>query len=97
MPSMMRRLTSGPKPSWRVRVYMSSRSVGVLGAQPVADAVEAGEVRGGLGGRQHVVGRQRVRRVREVDLAHARRRAPRRALERGVEGVEHARFDALAA
>ena len=26
MPSMMRRLTSAPKPSWRVRVYMSSRS-----------------------------------------------------------------------
>ena len=75
MPSMMRRLTSAPKPSWRVRVYMSSRSVGVLGAQPVAHAVEAREVRGGLGRREHVVGRERVRRVRQVHLARSRRRA----------------------
>ena len=95
MPSMMRRLTSAPKPSWRVRVYMSSRSLASSRAQAVAHAVEAREVRGGLGGREHVVGRQRVRRVRQAHLADLRAELLG-ARERGVEGVEHARFDALA-
>ena len=40
----MRRLTSAPKPSWRVRVYIDEQVVGRRRAQPVAHAVEAGEV-----------------------------------------------------
>ena len=44
MPSMMRRLTSAPKPASRVAVYMPSRPPWRLGAEAVAHAVVAGEV-----------------------------------------------------
>ena len=69
--------------------------LGPLGAQPVADPVVAGEVGGGLRGGEHVVGRQRVGGVREVDLADA---GPELlgALQGGVEALQDARFDALA-
>ena len=62
---MMRRLTSAPKPLARVCVYIVEQVVGRL-AQPVADAVVAGEVGRRLGRRDHVVGGERVRRVRRA-------------------------------
>ena len=78
----------------RARVHVEQVG-GVGGAQPVAHAVEAGEVGGGLGGGEHVVGGQRVRGVRELDLADLSAELLGTG-ERRAEGVEHARFDALA-
>jgi hypothetical protein len=68
--------------------------LGTLGAQPVAHAVKAREVRRGLGRSDHVVGRKRVRRVRErhrIDLGAELLGAR----ERSLEGLEHACFDAV--
>ena len=58
---------------------MPSRPPGVLGAQAVAHAVVAGEVRGALGGRDQVVGGERVRRVRQVHRLDRRAELARRA------------------
>ena len=69
--------------------------LGALGAQPVADAVVAGEVGRCLRGGEHVVGRQRVRGVREVHLADARAELLG-TRQGGVEALEDAGFDALA-
>ena len=90
---MMRRLTSGPKPSPRVRSYMSSRSTGVGAAVAVAHAVEARQVRARLGRRDDVVGRQRVLGVRQADLdaGAAQLLDARHGL---VEARAHARLDA---
>ena len=54
-------------------------------ARPVAHAVVARQVRRRLGRRHDVVGRDRVRRVRQRDLARPRRRAPRIACDGAVE------------
>ena len=77
MPSMIRRLTSAPKPSARVVSYISSRSPAPLGAHPVADAVVAGQVRGGLGRGDHVVGGDPVLGAGQRRPRRSRRRAPR--------------------
>ena len=74
---MMRRFTSAPKPAARVRWYISSRLPPRVGAQAVADAVVAREVRARLGGGDQVVGRDRVLGVRQRDRLDRRRRAAR--------------------
>ncbi len=89
----IRRLTSAPKPSWRVLVYIDSRVV-ALDAQAVAHPVEAGEVGARLGRGQDVVGAQRVRGVREAAGLHDRSELLGR-LQRRLEGGEHARLDAV--
>ena len=63
---MMRRLTSSPKPSWRVCSYMRGE-VAVACARPVAHAVVAGQVGARLGGGDHVVGGQAEARARHLD------------------------------
>ena len=91
---MMRRLTSAPKPAARVLVYIAEQVVG-LDAQAVAHAVEAREVGRRLGGGDHVVGGQRVRRVRQrarLDLGAQLLGQPQRRLE----GIPHAGLDPLA-
>ena len=95
MPSMIRRLTSAPKPSARVVSYISIRSPAPLGAHPVADAVVAGEVRGGLGRGDHVVGGDAVLGVRQRDLGDlaAELLDPR---QRRLEDLAHAGLDRVA-
>ena len=58
-------------------------------AQAVADAVVAGEVRGGLGRRHDVVGRQRIFRVRQRDVDDL---GPGRAQPFGAPHARGARF-----
>ena len=91
---MIRRFTSGPKPSPRVRGHHLDR-VGALGSVPVADAVVAREVRGRLRGSDQVVGGQGVLGVRERRLAHLGAQC-REPVHRGAHRVAHARLDALA-
>ena len=90
----MRRLTSSPKPSWRVCSYRLVRSPLPL-RMAVADAVVAGQVRARLGRGQDVVGRQAVARVRQrrIDDLAAELLDP---LERRLEHLAHAVLDALA-
>ena len=65
---MMRRFTSGPKPSLPgLGVHLLEAAV-ARGAQAVADAVVAREVRRRLGRRDEVVGADRVARVWQRDL-----------------------------
>ena len=83
---MMRRLTSAPKPSWRVRgVHREQVVVGA--AQPVAHAVEAREVRRGLGRREHVVGAQPVGRRAAASTRSTVAPSSARELERRLEGA----------
>ena len=76
---MMRRLTSAPKPSWRVRVYIADQVAVAVDAQAVAHAVEAREVRRRLGRGEDVVGAERVRARAAGGTSRRSRRAPRRA------------------
>ena len=69
MPSMMRRFTSAPKPAPRVLRYMSE-SVCAIGADRVADAVVAGQIRARFRSRNDVVAGQRVLGVRQADFAN---------------------------
>ena len=94
---MIRRFTSGPKPAARVRLYIDVQIAVAVDAQAVADAVEAGEVRRRLGGRDQVVGRQRVRRVRQPARLDGRAE-PLGQRERLIEALADAGLDpALAA
>ena len=70
---MIRRFGSSPKPSSRVRSYIS-RTFAAVDAQAVADAVVAGEVRRRLRRRDQVV----ARRARTRPSAGARTPPPRR-------------------
>ena len=102
MPSMIRRLTSAPKPSARLAIIIRtsggrSSSPGyfgreVLGAVAVDRAVVAGQVARALGRRDDVIGRHAVLRVRQRDLLDRRAGLlvdPDRLLDRGGDlGVE---------
>ena len=76
---MMRRFTSGPKPRSRVLAVGLAQVAAGLHAQPVAHAVEAREVAGGLRGGHDVVGRDGVPGVGEGDVDDPR--------ARGLEGL----------
>ena len=69
---MMRRLTSAPKPVGAGRGIHVVERLHALDAQAVADAVIAGEVGRGFGGRDDVIGRQRIFGVRQADLDRRR-------------------------
>ena len=93
MPSMIRRLTSAPKPCGAGLLVHLDQVVGV-DAQPVADAVVAGQVRGGLGRGDHVVGGDPVRRVRQLGLGDlAAELLDQR--QRPLEDLAHAGLDPL--
>ena len=90
---MIRRFTSGPNPSPRVSSY-ESRRLARLMRVAVFDAVKAREVRGAFGGRDDVVGRQRVLRVRQRDR-HDLRAEPLKSVDRGAHRRLHRRVHAL--
>ena len=69
--------------------------LGLLGAQPVTHTIEAGEIGGGLGGREHVVGGEPVWSVRQANVVELRAELPR-ARKGTAKGVEHTRIDPLA-
>ena len=79
MPSMIRRLTSVAEARGAGRLVHLDQVAAALGAHPVADAVVAGEVGGGLGRGDHVVGGDAVLGVRQRRPRRSRRRAPRSA------------------
>ena len=66
----------------------------VLGPQPPADPVVAGQVGGALGRGDQVVGGERVRRVRELHGLDRRAELPR-DVERLLEALEHTGLDPL--
>ena len=95
---MMRRFTSGPKPWLRVFSYISREIARAFRAEPISDAVVARKVRAGFGRRDDVIGRDRVRRVRQVDvdeLGAARAQNIERAVETAADRRLHALFEHL--
>ena len=89
MPSMIRRLTSAPKPC-AARREVVGEDIAVAQPRTEPDAVVAGEVRRRFGGSDDVVRRQAVVRVRQADrLDDGARR-----LERG-DGFADPGLDAL--
>ncbi len=64
----MRRLTSAPNPSPRERLYSSSRSSRLRAAVAEPHAVEAREIRRAFGRRDHIIGGDRQRQVRQADF-----------------------------
>ena len=76
------------------RALVHLEQVAGLGALAVAHAVVASEVGARLGGRDHVVGRDRMPRVRQLDLLHG----PAQLLDEGQRAAAllgHPRFEAL--